>query len=256
MRKLFGLVVAVALSVGVSSSASAVSLEGSSLTLIIGALPDAVIDQPAGKVPVAVAGDNSFFLPGSVMTAFKPNNIVPGTALFTGVSLISSLSLTIANGSGSMAPGGGFGGGFGGAAPLAGGSVVGILGGLINLNIPLSIAGAAGTNTVAVFAKGLTIIVTGMSWTTGTGKITAIATTTPNGAVVNTVTVTGSDNRTAGGVGTVSLISPTRVLTSAAGNLPAPTTMVLKFVPEPGAAVLLVSVMAGLAVLGYRRNRN
>ena len=252
MRKLFGLVVAAVVMIGVSAPANAGSLlvSGSTMNLAIGALPPPIIAQAPDPVTIVTSG-GAIPVPAGLFTT----TFIPSKALFTGVSQISSLSLTIANGAGSMAAGGGQAGNFGGSAPLQGQSIVGIIGGVINLIIPLSVAGASGNLTTNVASFGLVITVTGDAWTTGTAKITKVTTDTPNGGVTNTVTLTGSDNRTVNGVGTVTLVTPTRVLTSAAGNLPAPAIMVLKFVPEPGAALMLISAVAGLAALGYRRKR-
>ena len=97
-----------------------------------------------------------------------------------------------------------------------------------------------------------------MSWTTGPTSITSVTTTTPlgNQNILNTVFITGSNNFVPGATtGTITLVTPTRVLTSQAGNLPVLTTLTLRFTPEPGAALMLVSAVAGLAVLGYRRKR-
>ena len=266
MRKLFGLVVAVAMAIGVSApaSASTLTLSGSVLDFALGGLPNAIITQTTDVTGISVGGSGTFVLPAGVMAgqfsrtisgsiSGQGGAVVNATAFFTGVSLISSLSLSLANGSGTMSPGGGFGGGFGGDASSDGNAIAGILLGLINLNIPLAVVGGAGSQTITVGAKGLQITVTGMSWTTGTGMISKLTTTTPNGAVVNTVTVTGADNRTAGGVGHLILLTPTRVLTNAAGNLPAPVVMTLNFVPEPGTLLLLGFGFGGLMLVGRRR---
>ena len=82
-----------------------------------------------------------------------------------------------------------------------------------------------------------------------------VTTTTANGAVVHTVTRSGSDTRTPSGVGGVRLVSPVRVLTSAAGNLPGFATQVLRFVPEPGSALLLAAGAMALAQVAARRGR-
>jgi hypothetical protein len=70
---------------------------------------------------------------------------------------------------------------------------------------------------------------------------------------------TGTDSRTPGGLGQVTLVSPSRVTTNIAGGTLILVTfgkLTLNFVPEPGTLLLLGSGVAGLAILGRRRMRN
>jgi hypothetical protein len=67
---------------------------------------------------------------------------------------------------------------------------------------------------------------------------------------------TGTDSRTPGGLGQVTLVSPTKVATTLTGtleNLFVVGTLTLSFVPEPGTFLLLGSGVAGLAMRGRRR---
>jgi len=53
----------------------------------------------------------------------------------------------------------------------------------------------------------------------------------------------------------VLLVSPFKVITNAAGNLPGIAMQTLVFVPEPASLVLLAAGTATLALLGSRRMR-
>ena len=79
---------------------------------------------------------------------------------------------------------------------------------------------------------------------------------TTGSPATNSVTFVGYDNRTPGHAGVLLLISPFKVITNAAGNLPGLATQTLTFlVPEPGTLLLLGSGVVGLALHGLRRMR-
>ncbi|MCZ6782512.1 MAG: PEP-CTERM sorting domain-containing protein, partial [Proteobacteria bacterium] len=101
--------------------------------------------------------------------------------------------------------------------------------------------------------------VTGHLWTTGVGAVTGVvvaltAAGTTTG-FANTATLAGYDNRTPDHQGTLLLVTPFRVLTNAAGNLPGFGTQLLNFVPEPGTLLLIGSGIAGLAIVGRSKMR-
>ncbi|MCG8588096.1 MAG: PEP-CTERM sorting domain-containing protein, partial [Proteobacteria bacterium] len=74
------------------------------------------------------------------------------------------------------------------------------------------------------------------------------------GGAVNTISLSGSDNRW-NGEGTLQLITPIRVLTNVAGNRGGFAILTLDlFVPEPGTALLIGAGFASLG-LGLRRRR-
>ena len=183
------------------------------------------------------------------MGIFGPATIPIPASLFTGVGQISGLTLG-GFGNGSKFFNANLGTATGG---LAGSAFVNILQ-LFNLTIPLSVVGQAGASTIAN-AMGITITVIGQGWTTGTATVTGVTATTPSTAVINTVFATGSDNRTAGHAGTVTLVTGFQAITNVAGTLPGFAIQSLTFVPEPGTLLLLGSAVAGLAILGRRRMR-
>ena len=77
-------------------------------------------------------------------------------------------------------------------------------------------------------------------------------------AKVHTVTVSGSNGLiSASGSGRVTMVSPARINTSPAllGRIPARADMTLRFVPEPGTLLVLVTGAAALARIGRRRTR-
>jgi hypothetical protein len=73
-----------------------------------------------------------------------------------------------------------------------------------------------------------------------------------------TVTFTGSDSRTPGGLGQITLVSPTRIqvrIGETIHSLVVVAELALNFVPEPSTLVLLGAGSAALAALGGRRLR-
>ncbi len=280
MRTLTRLLLAAAFAVGASVQAGASVLtigspacdpgdpltfgDCSTLGLSIGALPPIQFPQNAAEIGISVSSGNGDFVESA--SVFVGLVALP-TALFTGVALINGLTIDVANSSkfinaaGAIAgprtadvkrPGNG---NLGGPGPLSGSSFVNVLG-LFNLSIPLSAVGNTGASVVAA-AGGLTIIVQGTGWTTGNVTITGVTTETPNGAAATSLVFNGFDNRTAGHLGTIQLISPFKVITigAGAGNLPGLTTQTLRFIPEPGTLMLLLSGLGALAICGFARAR-
>lgn len=240
MRKLFARLAVSAMLAIAAAPAGAVTLTASgTLGVAIGALPAVTVGGSPAPILVS-SGSGDFTQPVSMFSAA----VVLPTQLFTGVSLISSLNVTVANAS--MAVSGGT-----GNAGLNGTAIVGVLGGLINLLIPLSPVGAGGVISPA--AAGLMITVTGHNWTTGVGAVTGLSSATPLGGFTNTVTLAGSDTRTAGHQGSILLVSPFRVMSGATGTLTGFATQLLTFVPEPGTLLLIGSGVACVALVGRKR---
>lgn len=259
MRKLLGAIAATAMLCAASLSANAATLTGGTLQIQISALPGLVINQNPASVSVTVAADGSFTVPANIFQTFK----VLDPNLFTGVPLIDSLTISAANKSGTFSKGGAAefkngvfmnGNGFGGSLAISGKSIVGVLGGLINLNVPFANVGNGGA-AVMTGAAALKITVTGAQWTTGKAQIKGVTFNTAGGNEVTkgTVTVSGGRQTTAGGKINLTLVTPLRILTNAAGNLPAFNVMKLTLVPEPGTLLLVGAGIGGLVIVGRRR---
>jgi len=146
-----------------------------------------------------------------------------------------------------------------GGALFTGGANVYGLGGAKLLALPLKL-GVPGTGFATKTNKGkiaLAVTTIGASWTAGVKQIKGvIAPTTMGGTIKNgTVTVAGNNALTPGGNGTLTLVSPGKVLTSLSASpaIASPGFLTLTFVPEPGTLLLLGSGIAGLVVIGRRQ---
>ena len=181
------------------------------------------------------------------------------------------------------------GGCLGGSLGFNGQTVISILGTPVPFNMNMFGIGGTGTEPI------LGLVVTGAPMITGKMRITNVTTnvisipdrpatgpgyelaphateevktfttggyfvsTYPTAPVMVTASVSawGSMNVTAGGSGTVTTVTPARVVTGAlgVGNLPTLLSYQFVFVPEPGTMLLLVSGTAGLLLLGRKRMR-
>ena len=237
------------------ASGGLMTLRDSSVTLEVYGitLPDAiviplVVTQPQDATVLVSSGTGGFTLPpgvivGSVSTFLPINSLLDKHTLIT-----SNPTLTF---SASGAPGGGF----GGVGGLAGTWVAGVLGGIVNLTIPLSVVGAGGAAADA--AGSLAITLTGYAgWTLGPVSFTGLSLQpSPPVSTITRLTRTGFDDRTTAHAGSIQLVTPIRVLVSGGSTLPGFVTLDLKFVPEPGTAALLALAAASVALLGQRRTR-
>ncbi|MCG8590249.1 MAG: PEP-CTERM sorting domain-containing protein [Proteobacteria bacterium] len=237
-----------ALAAGGVSPASAAVLTGSTLELQVALLPVLTVEQSPDPAPVSTVGGATIQLGGGT---FATATVVFPTPSYlpTGVPFISGFTVTMTNGPGTLAPGGGLAGGFGGAAPLQGTAFINILQ-LFSLDIPLSVVGGPGT---AMAGTGVIVItVTGGEWTTGQAVVTGVTQATDAGGFVNTISATGSDQRV-NGMGSITLIAPLRVVTNAAGVLGGFATLSLQLIPEPATGLLIGVGALGMAAIGRAR---
>jgi hypothetical protein len=247
MSKLWKLMGVAALATGVATAAQAGPLVSASLTLsLAGASPLFPATGATGTATgttlatlgagVAFAGTQTITLTGTVATkspvdkiqvivasnaagTFVPNPIdLGGTATFNGVA---NLYATASAGSPFLA-------------------------------VPVKVGVA--TN-FTVMGGGLAFSILGAPWTAGVATVTGVTgQPTPNGGTNGTtLMVTGVNALTPGGGGTLTLVSPGRVIVSTGNRLPVIGTLVLNYVPEPGTLLLLGSGALGLAILGRRR---
>jgi hypothetical protein len=284
MKKLFGLLFAAALAIS-AAPAGATPFIGT-LGIGIGAL--GVIPFPGSGTGtsaqnlVTVDGGN---FAGAVTVP------VTGNAPITGIQvIIASNGPASFTGAGTAVVGGPVGG------PMAVNGVANILGSLgsgsfVLVAVPLFTTHAVGSATGTQIGLGVggLVSITGLQggggyirvenqdWTEGMTTVTGLPvmstfTTSVHvkGSMLSPMMVTntyytgtgmytGTDSRTPGGLGQVTLVSPSRVTTNIAGGVLILVTfgkLTLQFVPEPGTLLLLGSGVAGLAILGRRRMRN
>ncbi len=243
MRKLKVLLISVALLVGapVASQSDTLAMTGS-LSLTIGALPPVVV---SGGTDISVSsGSGDFTEPAEV---FGLVTVPLPKSLFTGVPQISGLTL-VSFGNGTVVFSGGT-----GTGGLRGDALVTVLQSL-NLTIPLSVVGDPGAS-VQAGAGAIVITVVGQNWTAGVASVTGITSTTPGTNVVNTASMTGSDVRTSGHGGTITLVSGFQAITNVAGTLPGFAVQAFSFAPEPAELLLMATGTVGFAAYGVWRRR-
>lgn len=225
--------------VPVTASADALDLGPSSFSLSISTLPPIQVPNNPSTIVVS-SGAGTFTEPAGV---FGPTTIGLPASLFTGVSLISGLTLAgIGNGTlvcSSTDPNLNCTGG------LAGTTLVNVLQ-LFNLSIPLSVVGSPGAS-VRVDAGGIIITVIGQKWTAGPTSVTGV---TGGPALSN-----GVDNRTPGHGGELVLVSGFKAVTNVAGSLPGFAVQNLNFVPEPMRMLSLGAAGAAIGLLVHLRRR-
>ena len=246
MRKLFGLMAALGLALGVAGQAQAtvLAVSGGSLSLSIATLPPIVAPwNGTGSANVTGTGVGAGSITGLTAGIFNVSNLTvpvtdPAAFPITGVFVPSA-----SNGGGnfSFTNGGG-----GGLMAVQGSSNVCLFSPCgapppANLVVPFTTGGVNGIGLGGspIIVTGLVnLTATGNGWTTGTVSIGSLSAT---GSAFNGTSVT--------------LVSPTLLSTNigASAVIPSFATLTLTFVPEPGTLLLLASGVAGLAMIGRKR---
>jgi hypothetical protein len=203
-------------------------------SLILGGLPPVGVDG-AGNGSSTAAGVT---VPASVFVA---TTSVPVTGPF-----FTALRLTAANGSGA----------FTGATlhgPMAvRGSAKLMRAGVTAFTIPLTIGGTRGVGLggapLQAGAGTTAITLSAGEWSSGLVQVTGIG--TPNN--LQTVSFTGSDQRTPLGAGMLTLVTPMRISNPVLGSFAGFGVLRLVFAPEPSSLALLLAGLA-LGLMAARR---
>ena len=246
MRKLVTFISAAGLAMALATSASATPYNGS-FSFALSTLPG-LVGSGAGS-GVSTAGLITLPAPFATATALGANKITLAPTAAAPLSAISAL--LIAPAPCTLTAAGGGGGGFGGPCGL-GGTINALVAGAPFLVVP---AGGLGGTARVAFGPYLSYI-DPQPWTTGTATVTinGVALTTGNATSPGVpFTMAGSDNRTPGGGGVITLVAPAGLMSTLGGPFPLFVSMSLTFVPEPGTLLLLGSGIAGLAIIGRKR---
>ena len=246
MRKLFGLMAALGLALGVVGPAHAtvLAVSSGSMSIALATLPPINLTwSGTGTANVTGTGVGAGSITGLTGGIFSVTNLTvpvtdPAAFPITGVFIPSA-----ANGTGNFS----FLNGSGGGLMAAQGSANVCLFSPCsapppaNLVVPFTTGGVNGIGLGGspITVSGLVnLTATGNGWTTGTVSIGSLSAT---GSAFNGTSVT--------------LVTPTLISTNigASAVIPSFATLTLTFVPEPGTLLLLASGVAGLAVLGRKR---
>jgi hypothetical protein len=242
MRKLFTLMAAGALVLATTSASAAILPATATLNVAIGSLPAAGFAGSSPGSSSAGVGGAATLTAGSLSGVFS--------------TAISPPLLTLLDGIGVGAPGG-WPGGPATNNPLAFNGATGtmslnasaylLMTGVSALEIPLGVIGVGGTQMFHALTL-VAGVINANPYQLGMLTLMGALNTAPH-----TLVGTGVDNRTAGGAGTLVLVSPTNVSLGVLGSLAAIATLTITYVPEPGTLLLLGAGVAGLAAIGRKR---
>jgi hypothetical protein len=249
MRKLFTVLAAAGVALLGVSAANAGALQSASLTLtvqgqVVGPIVKTTADGLSGN-----AADNTG---GTVAAGSAFNGVTADIPLTTNAAVTNAHIALGNNGQININP--------------AGATVTAPLTGKVDIQNPYGtlftipiLAGVAGTQTgsakIPLVGKVLVTLV-GTGWHTGTVSASGL---TNGGVAIPNVTAHGSFSLSAGGGGTVTLVSLSRVKTSGinVSNTAGPTFLKLTYaagaVPEPGTLLLLGAGVAGLVAVGRKK---
>ena len=238
MRKLvLGLAIGL-LSLASPHAAQAGPMTSAQLLFVLGTLPPAAFSGAGG----GSAANGSMFtvgggaVPGGAFTTTLPSSAAPPlTKIQVIVAGNAPASFT--------APGG--------TMAVTGVANVQSYGGITLLGIPIVL----GVTTTINAGPSYGVVVTAFAnnWTTGTTLIPLTAATSQGATFA---AVAGTNNLTAAGGGTITLVTGLNVLTNLAGQFPAFALLTLSFAPEPGSLLLLVAGAAGLVAVGRSKKRD
>jgi hypothetical protein len=252
MRKRLIVVTAVALVFGASPASAALHSLTTSLNVAIGTLPAAGFSGAAAAASSAGAGGAATLPSGSISGVFQNTISPPLLTLIDGVGLAApGLGSSLVDFASNALPATN--------NPLSFDGVTGtmslnasaylLMAGDTILEIPLGVVGVGGTAMFHVLSL-VAGVINANPYQLGMLTLMGALNTAPH-----TLTATGVDNRTAGGEGTLVLVSPTNVSLGVLGNLASISTLVLDIgpaIPEPGTVLLVGAGVVALAI-GRRR---
>jgi len=241
--------IALALSLGVAAFALSSPVAGAPMSF-------------TGQLRVTIGSIGSFTANGAGTANVSPGTLAfalpagvfpfSATTAVTGVPPFTHLAVDFDNGAGSFAPGAGLGGGFGAGyfgMTLSGSAGLGL--GTFGFDLfPMHLAGHGGTFPLPPSLTSILSTVWG-AWTTGSStRVIQVGSATST-----TVSIAGGDLRGPGGVGTISMVTPTTIFQGGDPyyEVPLYAELTLHFTPEPSTPLLMIMSAVMFALLGRRR---
>lgn len=237
MRRLLALSLGTGLALSICGGAGAAPL--TSATLIVEITGSAFTLPPAVFFGFGVTGTATSNLSATLDAGTAFSGSVATTVPATAAPPITQVQVKVTKNAALDFAGGSTPGAFTSIATLKG------FGGVTLLFVPLKIGVVNTWNVGPIYGINVTTI--SANWTAGTASVTGL-----NGTRM-TATAMGSNGLSPGGVGTLVLVSPVKIITNIAGRFAAFGVLTLTYVPEPGTLGLLGTGVLALAALGRRR---